>query len=148
MNQELKAKADARLEAALEEAGARDPRDYYRGLLRELKTRDADTYEEAVKHFQDDLIPGIASDDLDPLEAWQEYGCMLAKWIAEGRTVEIDDTGLSYPHHPPTRADRLVLHLPDDTGEKAILVSLPGAVTSAQRATHDLLVAGKQTLPS
>ncbi|MDX1568830.1 MAG: hypothetical protein R3223_13575, partial [Longimicrobiales bacterium] len=74
------------------------------------------------------------------------YGRRLAEWTAEGRTMEIDDTGLAHPHDPSTHRDRLVVHLPDDTGEKAILVSLPSEVTSAQRATYDLLVAGKQTL--
>ena len=142
----MKEKADVRFEEALQEAGARDPRDYYRDMLRELKGRGADAYEEAVEHFQNVLIPGIASGELEPLAAWREYGCKLAEWIADGRTVEIDDTGLSRPHDPSTRGDRLVLHLPDDTGQKAILVSLPEDVTSAQRATYDLLVAGKQTL--
>ena len=101
---------------------------------------------EAVEHFQNVLIPGIASGELEPLAAWREYGCRLAEWIAEGRTVEIDETGLSRPHDPSTSGDGLVLHLPDDTGQKAILVSLPEDVTRAQRATYDLLVAGKQTL--
>jgi len=142
----MKEQAVTRFEEALEQAGARDPRDHYRDLLRELKGRDADAYERAVEHFQDVLIPGIASGELEPLAAWREYGCKLAEWIAEGRTVEIDDTGLSRPHDPSTDGDRLVLHLPDDTGQKAILVSLPEDVTSAQRATYDLLVAGKQTL--
>lgn len=148
MDPELKEKADARLEEALEEAGARDPRDYYRDMLRELKGRDPGAYDEAVEHFQETLTPEIASGQRNPLEAWREYGRKLAQWIAEGRTVEIDDTGLSHPHDPSTHRDHLVVHLPDDTGEKAILVSLPAEVTSAQRATYDLLVAGKQTLGS
>lgn len=146
MDEDLKQKADARFEEALEDSGARDPRDYYRDMLRELKERDADAYEGAVEHFRDVLIPGIASGELEPLAAWREYGCRLADWIAEGRTVEIDESGLSRPHDPSDYDDRLVLHLPDDTGEKALLVSLPSDVTSAQRATYDLLVAGKQTL--
>ncbi|MFW6200685.1 MAG: hypothetical protein ACOC8K_08930 [Gemmatimonadota bacterium] len=146
MNQELKDRADARFEAALEAAGARDPRDYYRDVLRELKGRDPDAYEAAVEHFQETLIPGIASGELQPLEAWREYGRKLAERVAEGRTVEIDATGLSHPHDPSAHQDRLVVHLPDDTGEKAILVSLPAEVTPAQQATYDLLVAGKQTL--
>ena len=148
MDPELKEKADARFDEALAEAGARDPRDHYRDMLRELKGRDPDAYEDAVKHFQETLIPEIASGQRNPLEAWREYGRKLAGRIAEGRTVEIDDTGLSHPHDPSTHRDRLVVHLPDDTGEKAILVSLPAEVTSAQRATYDLLVAGKQTLGS
>lgn len=149
MDDDVKEKADTRFQEALEAVGARDPRDFYRDLLRELKGRDADAYDRAVEHFQKELIPGIASGDLEPLRAWREYGCKLAEWIVEGRAVEVDETGRSRPHEPSGDgewADRMVLHLPAGGREKAILVSLPSDPTRAQRATYDLLVAGKQTL--
>lgn len=151
MDAEMKEKADARFEEALNEVGARDPRDFYRDLLRELKARDSEAYERAVTHFREDLIPGIASGDLEPLTAWRDYGRKLAEWIVEGRTVEIDETGRSVPHDPSAGeawTDTMVLHLPAGGKEKAILVSLPSEPTGAQKATYDLLVAGKQTLRS
>jgi len=149
MDADMKEKADARFEEALEEAGARDPRDFYRDLLRELKGRDPAAYERGVAHFREELIPGIASGDLEPLKAWREYGRKLAEWMVEGRTVEIDQTGRSHAHDPSEDAewaDAMVLHLPTGGKEKAILVSLPSEPTPAQKATYDLLVAGKQTL--
>ena len=151
MDEETKETADRRFEEALEAADARDPRDFYRDLLRELKERDAEAYDRAVDHFTDQLIPGIASGELEPLRAWREYGRKLAEWMVEGRTVEIDETGRARPHEPSEDdawSDALVLHLPAGGREKAILVSLPSEPTRAQRATYDLLVAGKQTLRS
>lgn len=149
MDETTKKEADRRFDEALEAAGARDPRDFYRDLLRKLKDRDAEAYERAVDHFQEDLIPGIASKEREPLRAWMEYGRKLAEWLVEGRTVEIDETGRSRAHDPSEGdewSDTMVLHLPNGGKEKAILVSLPAEPTRAQRATYDLLVAGKQTL--
>jgi len=149
MNEETRKQADRRFEEALEATDARDPRDFYRELLRELKDRDAEAYERAVDHFTGTLIPGIASGELEPLRAWREYGRKLAEWIVEGRTVEIDETGRARPHEPSEDdawSDAMVLHLPVGGREKAILVSLPAEPTPAQRATYDLLVAGRQTL--
>lgn len=149
MDEEMKEKADRRFEEALEAAGARDPRDFYRSLLRELKDRDSDAYDRAVAHFREELIPGIASEELEPLRAWREYGRKLAEWTVAGRTVEIDETGRSRPHDPSEDGewgDAMVVHLPEGGKEKAILVSLPSEPSRAQRATYDLLVAGKQTL--
>ena len=40
----------------------------------------------------------------------------------------------------------LILHLPEKG--RALLVALPPSLSSAQRATYDVLVAGKQKLPS
>lgn len=146
MDEDVKRRADARLEDALEARGARDPRDYYRERLRELKGRDADAYGKAVEHYERVLLPAVADDEGDPLEAWQAFGRRLAELTAEGRTVEVDPSGRSHAHDPPASLDRLVLHLPHDTGERALLVSLPLELTRAQRATYDLLVRGKQTL--
>lgn len=147
MDDDQKARADELFEAALEERGARDPRDFYRDRLRDLKGSDPDAYEKAVTHYRDELIPGIAAGDLDPLEGWRAYGKMLAELTAEGRTVAVDSTGRARAYEAPADADAMVLHLPDDAGTRAILVSLPAEPSSAQRATFDLLVRGKQTLP-
>lgn len=139
-------KADRILEEALERVGARDPRDFYRDRLRTLKETNPEGYQAAVEYYRDTLIPSVASGEADPLEAWTEYGRTLAEAVARGRTVSIDGTGQAHPYQGPD-ADRLVLHLPDDRGTKALLVGLPPHLTPAQRATYDVLVAGKQRLP-
>lgn len=146
MDDDLKKRADRRLEEALESAGAPDPRDRCRDLLRALRGRDRDAYEREVEHYETVLLPRIAGGEADPLEAWQDFGRRLAERIAEGRTVEIDLGGRSHRHEPPAEPDRLVLHLPHDSKEPALLVAVPAEPTSAQRATLDLLVRGKRTL--
>ena len=147
MDPSTREEADRRFQEALDAAGARDPRDFYRQALRELKEIDSAAYDRAVGHFQDVLVPSIASGEAEPLRAWRDYGLLLAEATAQGRTVEIDETGRSEPYHPDTSLDRMVLHLPDDKGRRAILVALPPTPSRAQRATYDLLVGGKHRLP-
>jgi hypothetical protein len=138
--------ANSLLEEALRESGARDPRDYYRDRLRELKERSPDGYQEAVRYFETTLVPAIASGEAAPLDAWTEYGRRLAELTAPGRTVAIDATGRSKPYQPPTTSVDLVLHLPHASSGKALLVALPKELSDAQRATYDWLVAGRLKL--
>lgn len=137
------AAADEALEAALAESGARDPREFYRERLRELKRADSEEYESAVAYYKDTLIPEVAGGDADPLAAWTEYGRRLAAALAPGRTVSIDDGGVAHPYARPER-ERLVLHIPDDQGTRALLVGLPPDLSTAQHATYRVLVEGKQ----
>jgi hypothetical protein len=140
--------ADRRLEEALEARGARDPREFYRQRLRDLKEQNPEGYEEAVDHYRNTLIPEVASGEVAPLEAWTRYGRRLAEAAAEGRTVAIDETGRARPWSDPDPPplDHLILHLPDAQGQRAVLVGLPGELSSAQRATYDVLVSGRQKL--
>jgi len=146
MDKVLKEEADRRFEAALESSGARDPRDFYRKALRELREADPGGYDQAVSHFQEVLVPSVASGESDPLWAWREYGRLIAEVTAEGRTVAIDKTGRSQPFLPDAPMDRLVVQLPEARGGRAILVPLPPTPTSAQRAAYELLVTGKHRL--
>jgi len=143
MSDDLAQKADERLEQALAETGARDPREFYRERLRELKRADADAYEKAVTYYRDILIPTVAEEGSSPLDEWTEYGRRLASSLAPGRTVHVDRSGRAVPYERPTR-DGLILHLPDQGGARALLVGLPDELSSAQRATYDVLVSGKQ----
>ena len=77
MNDDLRARADARLEAALAGAPWRDPRPFFRPVLKHLKDRDPAGFERAIDHFQSTLIPAVAGDG-DPLAEWLEYGRLLA----------------------------------------------------------------------
>lgn len=133
-------------ERALEQAGARDPREFYRDRLRELKANDADAYQRAVDHYRDQLLPSIVEASADPIEAWLAYGCKLAELTAPGRAVEIDQTGRAHAYQPPTPGDRMVVHLPDGKVWRALVVGLPKDLTAAQHATYDLLVSGRQKL--
>jgi len=137
------AAADKALEAALAETGARDPREFYRERLRELKRANPVEYEAAVAYYRDTLIPEVAGGAGDPLAAWTEYGRRLASALAPGRTVSVDDTGLAHEYRGPERG-RLVLHLPATNGARALLVGLPATLSPAQRATYDVLVEGRQ----
>lgn len=145
MPEDPSGEADRRLDEALAATGARDPREFYRERLKELKVADADAYQKAVAHYRDVLIPEVASGRSDPLLAWVEYGRRLAGALAPGRTVTIDASGRARPWDGPTSSE-LVLHLPDARASRALLVGLPAELSAAQRATYDVLVAGKQRL--
>jgi hypothetical protein len=143
MTDDVTRDADRKLEEALEASGARDPREFYRERLRELKRGDAQGYEEAVAYYRETLLPSIARGTAEPLTAWTEYGRILAQAVAAGRTVSIDSGGKAHPFEARVEG-HLVLHLPDDQGVRALLVGLPPELSDAQRATYDVLVSGKQ----
>jgi hypothetical protein len=147
MSEDVQAIADQRFQEALEETGIRDPRDFYRERLRELRTSNPDAYGKGVAHFREVLIPSIAGGDADPITAWLEYGILLAELTAPGRLVTLDATGKAGPRPASLTGRELLLHLPTDQKQKAIVVGLPPELSDAQRATFDLLVKGKQKLP-
>lgn len=146
MGEGQREEADRRFEEARDLAGARDPRDFYRTALRELRTVAPESYEKAVTYFQEVLVPSIASGEAEPLYAWREYGRLIAELSVDGRTVAVDETGRSEPFNADSPLDRLVLHLPSGKGGRALLVSLPPTLSVAQRASVDLLVNGKHRL--
>jgi hypothetical protein len=144
MPDDPQAEADRKLDAALATTGARDPRQFYRDRLRDLKQADPAAYEQAVGYYRDTLVPSVAG-GADPLPAWTEYGRRLATLTAAGRTVMVDAHGVAEPYASPAPLDRLILHVPDGRG-RALVVGLPTELSRAQRATYDLLVSGKLTL--
>lgn len=146
MDKDLQARADEHFARALDSSGARDPREFYRERLRELRDQDADAYQRAVDYYRETLIPQVAAGDGDPMDQWREYGRFIAELTAPGQTVEVDATGVRHPYEPPTDPDRLVLHIPEARNRRALLVGLPGKPSRAQMATYDLLVLGKQKL--
>lgn len=146
MTDDVTAQADRKLEDALAREGARDPREFYRERLRDLKQANPEGYAKAVAYYRDILIPGVAAGESEPLEAWTEYGRRLAELLAPGRTVALDGSGRSRPYEAPAPRDHLVLHIPDGKRGRALLVGLPTELTPAQRATYDVLVSGKLKL--
>lgn len=143
MADEIISKADEILEQALADSGARDPREFYRDRLRDLKQQNPEGYKGAVRYYRETLIPSVANGEEPPLDAWVEYGRRLADALAPGRTVSIDETGRAHPFDGP-KPDRLVLHLPDGKRGRSLLVGLPADLSPAQRASFDVLVSGKQ----
>ena len=145
MTSDPKQAADTRFAEALAASGARDPRDYYREKLRELRRLNPEGYAEGVAYYQNTLIPSIAGGDADPLEAWRDYGLLIARLTAPGRPVAIDAGGRSRSFDPPGEPADMVLHMPDRSRERPILVALPAQPTPAQSATYDWLVAGRRS---
>ena len=142
--QEIRERADRRFEEALKQTGARDPRDFYRKRLKELREQDADAFKRALGYFEERLIPAVAAEGSDPVAEWLEYGRYLAGLAARGTTLQVDPTGAALPYAPPVPRDHLVLHLPDAASAKALVVGIPPELSPAQRATYDLLVSGSQ----
>jgi hypothetical protein len=141
---ELREKADRRFEEVLAKTGARDPRDFFRQRLRELRERDTDAYRRAVAYFEQRLIPSVAAEETDALGEWLEYGRFLAELVSAGRTVQIDASGRAHDYAPPVPPDHLVLHLPTSTRGAVQVVGIPARLSPAQRATYDLLVGGRR----
>lgn len=131
----------------MQETGARDPREFYRGILRDLRERDAAGYEELVERFQTEVVVPLAEGARDPLSAWLEFGRALAERSAPGKLVRVDGTGRATPAAPDLSWEDLLLHVPDDRRTRALPVGIPPDPTPAQRATLDLLVQGRVRLP-
>ena len=146
MSSDQKQAAEARFAEALAATGARDPRDYYRDRLRELKHNNPEGYAEGVAYYQQTLIPSIAGGEADPLEAWREYGLLIARLTVAGRPVAVDAGGRSRPFRPPGDPGDMVLHMPDRGRERPILVTLPAKPSQAQLGTFDWLVGGRRAL--
>lgn len=147
MGQDPQSEADRRFEEALASSGARDPRDHYRGLLRQLKEHDADAYAEAVRQWKESVIQPLSQGDQDPLATWHQFGLELARALHPGRTVIVDATGRSIPLEGTPDWKQLVLHLPREPRARAIPITIPPEPSPAQQATLDLLVQGKLKLP-
>ncbi len=144
MDSALQKTADALFEEALAAVGARDPRDYYRDRLRDLKRANPEGYAEAAAYYRDTLIPSIAEGCAEPLTAWREYGLLIARTTAPGRTVAVDTTGRAQPYEPPGDPSEMILHLPHVTKRAALLVGLPPELSAAQTAAYDWLVVGRR----
>ena len=146
MDPSLQEEAERRFVAALEATGARDPRDYYRERLKELRTANPDGYRQAVSYYQETLIPNVADAASDPMKEWRAYGLEIARLTAPGRTVSVDPTGRAEPFQEPCPDHAMVLHVPEGRGPAALLVGLPPQPTDAQIATYDWLVGGRRAL--
>jgi hypothetical protein len=149
MSDQLRARAEARLDEALEAAPVRDPRPYLRRVLKYLKERDPAAFERAIAHYESALIPAVAGDG-DALGEWQEFGMVLARLTGDGRVVAIDGTGRAAPAagsagqgDPEPGGDALLLYLPEAEDRPPVVLRCPREATAAQEASIDLLVLGR-----
>ena len=145
MSDDLRARADERFAQALEETGARDPREYLRGQMRALKAEDAGAYRRALAYFEETLTPAVAADGSDPIAEWLEFARVLAELATPGRAVQIDPGGRARDYARPVPADALVLHLPARPSDPALVLGLPPTLSSHQRAAYELLVKQSQS---
>ncbi len=143
MTDDLSTLADRRFAERRAATGARDPREFYRGLLRDLRGADEAAYREMVARYEVQIVGAVGRGEADPLEAWLAFGLELAAAsVGPGRSVVVDATGRATPLEGRPRWDQMVLHLPDGRG-RAVPVGLPPELSDAQRAALDLLVKGK-----
>lgn len=138
--------AERLLNEALKRHGARDPREYYRAQLRALREENRSGYDEAVAYYRETLLPAVAGGDADPLAEWTAYGRQLARHRARGRTVIVGEDGVARDFELADALGRLVLHVPDEKRDPAMIVALPRELSPAQRATVDFLVRRKRRL--
>ena len=142
MDEETKARADARLEAALADGDRRDPRPFYRHALRYLRKENPAAFQRALDYFENELIPASLAED--PLQAWLEYGQLLAGELGAGRVLDLDDTGRAHTVENAALARGLLLFLPDDPRTPVLVLRYPADATPSQQAAHELLVEGRQ----
>jgi hypothetical protein len=144
-NRQLRQRADAALETALAVgAGIRDPRAYFRPVLKHLRETDPQAFSRAITHFESDLVPALAG-GADPVRGWMEYGLLLATALGPGRLMEVDGTGRAQPVEHPLSASGLVLHIPDAEAAPVLVLRHPSDGSPAQEATVELLAAGRVT---
>jgi hypothetical protein len=140
---EMRQRAEARLDEALERAALRDPRHFYRERLRLLKEQEPAAFAEARQYYEEVLLPRVAAADSDPVQEWFEYGGRLAKLGGTGQIVTIDESGRSIAFTPPLHRDHLVLFLPEDASIPVLALNVPHHLSPAQEASYTLLVERK-----
>lgn len=142
MSDDVKRRADARLEAALAAASLEDSRPLLRDRLRHLRADDPPAFERAVQHYEGAVLPKLAAEPA-PLDTWLAYAHLLGDLAGAGRYLAIAADGIAMPYAAPYLPGTLVLHIPDDTGVPAMAAAVPAQLSAAQRATLDLLVLGR-----
>ncbi|HSJ14174.1 MAG TPA: hypothetical protein VK939_07155 [Longimicrobiales bacterium] len=144
MPADIKSRAEARLIGAASEGGFADPRPALRQRLRELKETRGGAFQEALRHYEEQVVPALA--EADALAAWIEYGAWVAGLSAPGRLLAVDALGTARPYVSPAAAGTLILHVPDDTAAGVLVLAAPAAPSAAQQAALDLLVNRKLAL--
>ena len=124
-------------ETALVRHGLEDVQPLYRRLLLRLKKGDASAYEEAVERYRSEVEAHVDSVD-DPVEVWVAYGAWLAPRVSRGTLKKVNRDGRADDVAGPVLGPMLI-HVPDDARERAILLAMPSEASPAQRETAALL---------
>lgn len=129
-----------RLEEARRERGLADPRPTFRKLLKRLASEERDAYREAVRHFEQELVPSVAGGEADPVAAWLTYGLRLVSVLSDGEARAVDESGRADPvddtSDPPVGP--LLLWLPS-SGDRGLVLARPEELSDSQQATVELL---------
>lgn len=131
---------NASTEAALESGGYADMRPVCRTILKRLKQKDAVLFDEATARYEETLVPALSDDDAEPVAAWVEYGAWLARKLASGRLVRLDESGFAADSEAAPAPGHVLLYLPDEKDESAIPLLRPAEPSTAQKAALGLLV--------
>jgi hypothetical protein len=148
MSEELRERAEQRLAAAIAAAGVADPRPALRERLRALRERAPAAFDRARSFYEEQVLPALAdaAGHTAALITWVEYADFVAGLEGEARLYVVDANGRADAFAGSLDAGMLVLHVPDDAAVPALAVIAPLEPSPAQRATLDLLVAGRVTL--
>lgn len=125
---------------AAEAQGLADPRPAYRERLRALRQSRPEVFDQAVEHYEQNVLPALA--DAEPLPVWLEYGRYLASRTTAGKVFTVDESGRSALWTEGAPAG-LVLFIPDDNAAEVMVLSQPVTPSPAQNATLTLLVERK-----
>ncbi|MDX1393187.1 MAG: hypothetical protein R3195_02305 [Gemmatimonadota bacterium] len=124
-------------ETALARHGLEDVQPLYRQLLLRLKKSDASAYDEAVERYRSDVEACVGSAE-DPVEVWVAYGAWLAPKVSRGALKRVNREGRADEVEGPVLGPMLI-HVPEDARERAILIAMPSDASPAQRETAALL---------
>ncbi|MGH7541509.1 MAG: hypothetical protein ACRELC_10960 [Gemmatimonadota bacterium] len=126
---------------SLEAHGLQDVQPLYRALLKRLKAHDAAAYEAAVARYKERVEPAVEGEDpeADPVEVWLAYGRWMAERLSPGAVHSVAPNGRADPLRGNPPPGSLLLHLPDDRKERAILLAMPADPSGPQKETADLL---------
>ncbi len=125
----------------MDQHGVADVQPAYRVLLRRLKASQPSSYDVAVSRYERELLPTLEAGEEDPLRLWLDYGMWIAQQLHRGHVVAVDDTGLAMPVDDELPLDRLLLHVPEKSNERAIVLAQPARLSEAQTETVQLLCA-------
>jgi len=132
-------KADARLDAGLEALELDDPRSFYRNYMRWLRERNPVAFERASRHYQEHVLPRLADESTEPVGEWVEYGRFIAGLEGSGRALAIDAGGRAVAYQPPIGRGALILFIPDQLEQPALVLARPKRLSPPQQATLELL---------
>jgi hypothetical protein len=147
MNDEQRTRADEQMARALDaDPSVRDPRPFYRPVLKHLRETDPEGFSRALGYYESTLVPEVAG-GADPLACWLEYGRLLADALGPGETVAVDATGRAHSVgvEEVGASQGLLMHLPNAGSAPVLVLRYPVPSSPHQDAAVEVLAAGRVT---